>query len=57
VTAVSPSNVGSDVEILGRALCSERGWNALVSRKRRGCLSCAIREAGAVGWRVILRVG
>ncbi|KAI0124741.1 hypothetical protein BJ170DRAFT_474168 [Xylariales sp. AK1849] len=47
---------GSDLEILVRALCAERGWNALISRRRRGCLACAIREAGALGWRVIIRV-
>ncbi|CAK7270272.1 hypothetical protein SEPCBS119000_004004 [Sporothrix epigloea] len=47
---------GSDMEILVRALCAERGWNALISRRRRGCLSCAIREAGALGWHVVIRV-
>lgn len=47
---------GSDMEILARALCAERGWNALISRRRRGCLACAIRESGALGWRVIIRV-
>ncbi|KAI2464407.1 hypothetical protein F4781DRAFT_425559 [Annulohypoxylon bovei var. microspora] len=47
---------GSDLEILVRALCAERGWNAVISRRRRGCLACAIREAGALGWKVVLRV-
>ncbi|KAF3768721.1 hypothetical protein M406DRAFT_337094 [Cryphonectria parasitica EP155] len=47
---------GSDMEILVRAICAERGWNAVISRRRRGCLACAIREAGAVGWRVVVRV-
>ncbi|KAI2615358.1 hypothetical protein GGR54DRAFT_297692 [Hypoxylon sp. NC1633] len=47
---------GSDLEILVRAVCAERGWNAIISRRRRGCLSCAIREAGALGWKVIIRV-
>ena len=47
---------GSDMEVLVRALCAEKGWNALVSRRRRGCLACAIREAGALGWKVIIRV-
>ncbi|KAK6952396.1 hypothetical protein Daesc_006932 [Daldinia eschscholtzii] len=47
---------GSDLEILVRAMCAERGWNAIISRRRRGCLSCAIREAGALGWKVIIRV-
>ncbi|KAK4187315.1 hypothetical protein QBC35DRAFT_237387 [Podospora australis] len=47
---------GSDMEILARAFCAEKGWNALISRRRRGCLACAIREAGALGWKVIIRV-
>lgn len=47
---------GSDMEILARAICAERGWNALINRRGRGCLACAVREAGALGWRVILRV-
>jgi hypothetical protein len=47
---------GSDLEILARAVCAERGWNALVSRRGRGCLACAVREAGALGWRVVVRV-
>lgn len=47
---------GSDMEILVRAICAEKGWNAMISRRRRGCLACAIREAGALGWRVVIRV-
>lgn len=47
---------GSDVEVLVRAACAQRGWNAIISRRRRGCLACAIREAGALGWKVIVRV-
>lgn len=47
---------GSDMEILIRAICAEKGWNAMISRRRRGCLACAIREAGALGWRVVIRV-
>jgi len=47
---------GSDMEILVRAFCSQKGWNAIISRRRRGCLACAIREAGAIGWKVVLRV-
>jgi hypothetical protein len=47
---------GSDMEVLVRALCAERGWNALISRRRRGCLACAIREAGALGWKVVIRL-
>lgn len=41
---------GNDMEILVRALCAEKGWNALISRRGRGCIACAVREAGALGW-------
>jgi hypothetical protein len=47
---------GSDMEVFVRALCAQKGWNALISRRRRGCLACAIREAGALGWKVVIRV-
>lgn len=47
---------GSDMEILVRALCAEKGWNAVISRRKRGCLACAVREAAALGWKVIVRV-
>ncbi|UQC83147.1 uncharacterized protein CLUP02_08640 [Colletotrichum lupini] len=47
---------GSDMEVLVRAFCAEKGWNAIISRRRRGCLACAIREAGALAWKVIIRV-
>ncbi|KAI0405474.1 hypothetical protein F4802DRAFT_561931 [Xylaria palmicola] len=47
---------GSDLEILVRAFCAERGWNAIISRRRQSCLACSIREAGALGWRVVIRV-
>ncbi|KAF4630195.1 hypothetical protein G7Y89_g7946 [Cudoniella acicularis] len=47
---------GNDLEMLARAFCAERGWNALISRRGRGCVSCAVREAGALGWRVVLRL-
>lgn len=47
---------GSDLEMLVRAICAQKGWNALVSRRRRGCLACAIREAGALAWKVVIRV-
>ena len=47
---------GSDLEILVRAVCAQNGWNAVISRKKRGCMACAIREASALGWRVVIRV-
>ncbi|OAQ68492.1 helicase-like protein [Pochonia chlamydosporia 170] len=47
---------GSDMEMMVRAICSQRGWNAIISRRKRSCLACAIREAGALAWKVIIRV-
>ncbi|KAI1813169.1 hypothetical protein GGS20DRAFT_497319 [Poronia punctata] len=47
---------GSDLEMLVRAFCAGKGWNAIISRNKRSCLACAIREAGALGWRVVIRV-
>ena len=47
---------GSDMEVMARAICAERGWNAVISRRRRGCLACAVREAGALGYGVVVRV-
>ncbi|KAH7175463.1 hypothetical protein EDB81DRAFT_634923 [Dactylonectria macrodidyma] len=47
---------GSDMEMLVRAICAQNGWNAIISRRKRGCLACAIREAGALQWKVIIRV-
>ncbi|CZS96470.1 uncharacterized protein RAG0_05769 [Rhynchosporium agropyri] len=54
----SGKDYGRDEDILARALCAERGWNAVVSRRGRGCLACAVRECGSLGgeWRVVLRV-
>lgn len=48
--------LGSDMEMLARSLCSYWGWNALISRRGRNCLACAIREAAALNWRVVLRL-
>ena len=36
---------GSDTEMLARAICADKGWNAVISRRKRGCLACTIREA------------
>ncbi len=44
-------------DILVRAWCAEKGRNAIIARSGRTCLSCAIREAGALEIGVIIRVG
>ncbi|KAK8166653.1 hypothetical protein IWX90DRAFT_433394 [Phyllosticta citrichinensis] len=47
---------GSDPALLARAWCADRGENALVARVGRTCLACCVREARAVGIRVVIRV-
>lgn len=58
-------------EMLARAWCAENGFNALISRRHnkatgpggavndnRGCcIACSVREARALGWRIVLRIG
>ncbi|KAK8434928.1 hypothetical protein IWX49DRAFT_35666 [Phyllosticta citricarpa] len=46
----------SDPSLLARAWCADRGENALVARVGRTCLACCVREARAVGVRVVIRV-
>lgn len=48
---------GSDLEMLARAWCAEKGLNALISRRGRNCIACSIREARALGWKIVLRFG
>jgi hypothetical protein len=50
-------NWGSDLEMLARAWCTEKGYNALISRRGRNCIACSIREARALGWKIVLRFG
>jgi hypothetical protein len=50
-------NWGSDLEMLARAWCAEKGYNALISRRGRNCIACSIREARALGWKIVLRFG
>jgi hypothetical protein len=50
-------NWGSDLEMLARAWCAEKGYNALISRRGRNCIACSTREARALGWKIVLRFG
>jgi hypothetical protein len=52
--ARSPSS--SDLELLARAWCAEKGYHAVVGRTSRTCLSCCIREARGLGLNVVIRV-
>ncbi|KAK2765060.1 hypothetical protein FQN54_008759 [Arachnomyces sp. PD_36] len=44
-------------ELYARAWCATTGNDAVIGRTGRTCLSCCIREARAVGVKVVIRVG
>lgn len=47
---------GADAALLARAWCADRGEHALVGRVGRTCLACCVREARALGVRIVIRV-
>ncbi|KAE8397157.1 hypothetical protein BDV37DRAFT_277129 [Aspergillus pseudonomiae] len=47
---------GHERETFARAWCASIGYNALIGRVGRTCLACCIREARAIGVKVVLRV-
>lgn len=46
-----------DAELFVRAWCATTGNDAIIGRTGRTCLSCCIREARAVGVKVVIRIG
>lgn len=46
----------TDLELLARAWCAEKGLHAIVGRTGRTCLACCIREARGLGVNVVIRV-
>ncbi|OJD35621.1 tpr domain containing protein [Diplodia corticola] len=54
-TPAGPSG-GADAALLARAWCADRGEHALVGRVGRTCLACCVREARALGVRIVIRV-
>jgi hypothetical protein len=53
---VLDARTSSDLELLARAWCAEKGLHALISRVGRTCLGCSIREARGLGINVVIRV-
>ncbi|KAL6152930.1 hypothetical protein ACJQWK_11693 [Exserohilum turcicum] len=53
---VLDARASSDLEVLARAWCAERGLDALISRTGRTCLGCSIREARGLGIHIVIRV-
>ncbi|KAK4963861.1 hypothetical protein LTR66_012611 [Elasticomyces elasticus] len=47
---------GADLELLARAWCARVGEHAVVGRVGRSCIGCCVREAGALGVRVVIRI-
>jgi hypothetical protein len=46
----------SDLELLARAWCAEKGLHAIIGRTGRTCLACCIREARGLGINIVIRV-
>jgi hypothetical protein len=46
----------TDMELLARAWCAEKGHHAIIGRVGRTCLACCVREARGIGINVVIRV-
>jgi hypothetical protein len=53
---VLDARASSDLQLLARAWCAEKGLHAIVSRVGRTCLGCSIREARGLGINIVIRV-
>ena len=53
---VLDTRASSDLQLLARAWCAEKGLHAIVSRVGRTCLGCSIREARGLGINIVIRV-
>jgi hypothetical protein len=53
---VLDARTSTDMQLLARAWCAEKGFHAIVGRTGRTCLSCCIREARALGINIVIRV-
>jgi hypothetical protein len=52
---VLDARASSDLQLLARAWCAEKGLHAVVSRVGRTCLGCSIREARGLGLNIVIR--
>ena len=46
----------TDLQLLARAWCAEKGFHAVIGRVKRSCLACCIRDARGVGINMVIRV-
>lgn len=55
-TLVLDCRGASELQLLARAWCAKVGEHALVGKVGRTCLACCVREAGALGVRIVIRI-
>jgi hypothetical protein len=55
-TLVVDARHDASLELLARAWCSWKGEHAVIGRVKVTCLACCVREARALGIRIIIRV-
>jgi hypothetical protein len=53
---VLDARASSDLQLLARAWCAEKGFHAIIGRAGRTCIACCVREARALGIHVVIRV-
>ncbi|CAI9632162.1 hypothetical protein GT037_005706 [Alternaria burnsii] len=53
---VLDARTSSDLQLLARAWCAEKGLHAIVSNVGRTCLGCSIRQARGLGINIVIRV-
>jgi hypothetical protein len=53
---VLDARASSDLQLLARGWCAEKGFHAVIGRAGRTCLACCIREARGLGINVVIRV-
>lgn len=55
IMVIDASGTGEDGGVFAKAWCADRGVNAaLIQRRRRGCVSCAVREAAGLAVPVVI---
>lgn len=55
IIVIDASGTGEDGGVFAKAWCADRGVKAaLIQRRRRGCVSCAIREAAGLAVPVVI---
>jgi len=53
---VLDARASTDMQLLARAWCAEKGYHAIIGRVGWTCLACCIREARGLGVNVVIRV-